>query len=82
MSKYTRWLFPVGCFTLGIYLLRFSYHAYAEWQEYLAIGDVSGAEAPEIEFKVAVTLALALIFLSAFVAGRWSVGRSPANAPS
>jgi hypothetical protein len=75
MIKQLRWLFPGGCFSLGLYLLRYSYHAYSDWQVYLELGDYSGAELPEIEFKWSATIALALILLSGFVAGRWSVRR-------
>jgi hypothetical protein len=58
MIKQLRWLFPGGCFSLGLYLLRYSYHAYSDWQVYLELGDHSGAELPEIEFKWSATIAL------------------------
>ena len=75
MNKYLRWLIPAGCLALGLYVLRLSYRAYAKWQEYLALGDFSGAEAYEVEFWPEVSLSLALILLGAFLAGRWSVAR-------
>ena len=73
MNMRVRWLIPVGCLALGLYVLRQSYRAYAEWQEYLALGDPSGAEVYEVEFWPEVSISLSLIFLSAFLAGRWSV---------
>ena len=73
MTMPTRWLLPVCSLALGLYVLRLSYGAYSKWQEYLAIGDVSGAEAYEVEFWPEVSIALFLILLSAFLAGRWSV---------
>ncbi len=56
-------------------MLRLSYRAYAKWQEYLALGDHSGAEAYEVEFWPEVSLALSLILLAAFLVGRWSLAR-------
>ena len=73
MNMRVRWLIPVGCLALGLYGLRLSYRAYAKWQEYLALGDPSGAEAYEVEFWPEVSISLSLIILSAFLAGRWSV---------
>lgn len=73
MNMRVRWLIPVGCLALGLYVLRLSYRTYAKWQEYLALGDPSGAEAYEVEFWPEVSISLSLIFLSAFLAGRWSV---------
>lgn len=75
MIKRLRWLIPAGCLALGLLLLRLSYRAYAKWQEYVALGDFSGAEAYEVEFWPEVSLSLLLILLSAFLAGRWSVAR-------
>ena len=75
MMAHLRWLLSVGCLALGLYVLRLSYRAHAKWQEYLALGDPSGAEAYEVEFWPEVLLALFLILLSAFLAGRWSVTR-------
>lgn len=75
MNKHLRWLFPAGCLALGLQVLRLSYRAYAKWQEYLALGDPSGAEAYEVEFWPELSLALALILLGAFLAGRWSLAR-------
>ena len=66
------WLFAGLCGALGLYLLRLSYDAYATWQEYLAIGDTSGAEAYEVEFWPEAVLGVALILLSGFLAGRAS----------
>jgi len=73
MNTRVRWLIPAACLTLGLYVLRLSYRAYAKWQEYLALGDLSGAEVYEVEFWPEVSLSVLLIFLSAFLAGRWSV---------
>ncbi len=68
-----RWLVPPVCLALGLYALRLSYRAHAEWQEYIALGDPSGAELPETEFWLAVSISLLLMMLGAFLAGRWSV---------
>ena len=68
-----RWLVPAGLVALGLYLLRLSYQAYAKWQENVALGDLSGAEAYEVEFWPEAVGALILLLLAAFLAGRWSV---------
>ena len=68
-----RWLVPAGLVALGLHLLRLSYRAYAKWQEYVLLGDLSGAEAYEVEFWPEVVAAVALLLLGAFLAGRWSV---------
>jgi len=80
MRSALRWLVPVGCLGLGLYGLRLSYRAYAFWQELIALGDHSGAEIPETEFWLEVSISLPLIVLGAFLAGRWSVsGRRGGN---
>jgi hypothetical protein len=53
-------------------MLRLSYRAYAKWYEYVTLGDLSGAEAYEVEFWPELVIAIFLIMLAAFVAGRWS----------
>ena len=68
-----RWIVPAGLIALGLYLLRLSYRAYAKWQENINIGDLSGAEAYEVEFWPEAVAAVALLLLGAFLAGRWSV---------
>ena len=73
MKGLARWLFPSTCLALGLFLLRLSFDAYAKWQEYLNLGDHSGAEAYEVEFWPELVLAIFFILLSAFVAGRWTV---------
>ncbi|MDH3703936.1 MAG: hypothetical protein OEU46_21790 [Alphaproteobacteria bacterium] len=75
MKIYVRWLFPAGCLALGLYVLRLSYRAHAKWMEYLALGDHSGAEVYEVEFWPEFVIAIFLLLLAAFVAGRWSVRR-------
>ncbi len=75
MMKRLRWLIPAGCLAVGLALLRLSYVAHIKWQEYMALGDPSGAEAYEVEFWPELSLSLLLILLSAFLAGRWSVAR-------
>ena len=72
MKMRARWLIPASGLVLGLYVLRLSYTAYAKWQQYIAQGDYSGAEAYEVEFWPEVSLAVFLILLSAFLAGRWS----------
>ncbi len=67
-----RWLLSVGCLALGLFVLRLSYAAYAKWQEYVALGDPSGAEAYEVEFWPEALIGVALILLGGFVAGRAS----------
>lgn len=73
MMMHVRWLVPISCLALGLYVLRLSYRAYAKWQEYVMLGDLSGAEVYEVEFWPEVSISLVLILLSAFLAGRWSV---------
>ena len=75
MMTRVRWLIPAGCFALGLYMLRLSYRTYAKWHENVVLGDLSGAEIYEVEFWLKMPIALALILLSAFLAGRWSVRR-------
>jgi hypothetical protein len=75
MSRTLRWLVPPVLLALGLYGLRLSYRAYAKWQELITLGDPSGAEIYEVEFWPEVTVALLLIVLAAFLAGRWSAGR-------
>lgn len=72
MKTRARWLIPAASLALGLYVLRLSYTAYAKWQEYIALGDFSGAEAYEVEFWPEVSVSVFLILLSAFLAGRWS----------
>ncbi len=76
MIRLVRWLLPAGCSGFGIYALRLSYLDYAMWQEYLALGDPSGAELYEVNFWLELPAAVSLIFLGAFLAGRWSVRQS------
>ena len=70
-----RWLLPVGCIALGLFVLRLSYIAYAKWQEYVALGDPSGAEAYEVEFWPEAVVGIPLIILGGFFAGRLSRSR-------
>ncbi len=72
MSGRLRWFVPPVCLALGLYALRSSYRAYAKWQEYIALGDPSGAELYEIEFWPKFAVSMVLIVLGAFLAGRWS----------
>ncbi len=72
MTTRIRWLFSAACFAVGLYLLNLSFRAYANLQESLTTGDMSLVEAYEIEFWSEVSVALFLILLSAFLAGRWS----------
>lgn len=73
MISRLRWLIPAAGLALGFYVLHLSYEAYAKWQEYIALGDFSGAEAYEVELWAEASIALALIMISAFLVGRWSV---------
>lgn len=73
--KCARWLIPAGCFVLGLYVLRLSYRAYAKWHEYLILGDLSGAEAYEVEFWPEFVVAIFLVMLGAFLVGRWTTRR-------
>ena len=75
MIKRTRWLIPAVCLAVGLYVLRLSYLTHAKWHENLAIGDLSMAEAYEMEFWPIVSISLTLIMLSSFLVGRWSVSR-------
>ena len=72
MTPIIRWLIPIGSLALGLYMLRLSYRAYAKWQAYLVEGDLSGAEAYEMEFWPEAAISLLLILLGAYCAGRWS----------
>ncbi len=70
-----RWFVPIGSFAAAYYFLNLSYSAYVKWQEYVALGDFSGAEAYEVEFWAEITCGVGLILLGAFLAGRWSAKR-------
>jgi hypothetical protein len=70
MKKLLCRLIPAVLVAFGIYLLSLSYGTYATWQEYLALGDLSGAEAYEIEFWPQAIAGPALIGLGAFLLGR------------
>ncbi len=72
MKLLAYWLIPSVCTALGLYFLSLSYRAYAKWHEYVTLGDHSGAEVYEVEFWPEVSVGLALIILSAFLAGRWT----------
>ena len=69
------WLVPLALVSLGLFVLRLAFMAYGKWQIYLAEGDLSGAEAYEVEFWPEAVAALVLLLLGAFLAGRWSVRR-------
>ena len=69
-----RWLVAGGCVALGLYLLSLSYQAYARWWEYVRLGDLSGAEAYEVEFWPETVLAVLFLLLGGFLAGRASMG--------
>lgn len=70
--RHLRWLALLAMAVLGLYLIAMSYPAYALWQEYLALGDMSGAEFYEIDFKWRVVIGAPLLLLATFLAGRWS----------
>lgn len=73
MTRRLRWLVPACCLFAGLYGLFRALRAYAKWQEFLALKDISGAEAFEMEFWPEISLSLFLVLLGAFLAGRWSV---------
>ena len=73
MMKHIRWLLPAICFAFGLYVLRFSFRAYREWQELVLLGDLSAAEIPEVEFWASISTAILLIVLGAILMGRWLV---------
>ena len=50
MIKRVRWVIPAFCLPFGIYLLHLSYRTHAKWQEYINLGDPSGAEIYEVQF--------------------------------
>jgi len=64
-----RWLLSLGSTALGLFLLRLSYLAYAKWQEYLALGDPSGAELYEVEFWPEMVIGVVLIAVGGLFAG-------------
>jgi hypothetical protein len=71
-SQLIAWIASTAAVCIGIFVLRSSFESYRLWQEYLAMGDFSGAELPEIEFWVKVLVSLLLILVGAFSAGRLS----------
>ena len=69
-----RWLVPAAFLSLGLYLLHQSYRSFAQWNEYLKLGDPSGAELYELNFWLAMPPSILMLMLSGFLAGRWSRG--------
>lgn len=67
----TRSITPLLCLGLGAWLMHLSLRAHARWQIHLAEGDLSGAEAYEVEFWPEFYVGLVLVVLGAFLAGRW-----------
>ena len=53
--------------------------AYGEYLDYLRIGDVSGAELPEIEMWAGALAGIGLVFLSGFLASANLIGRRRRN---
>lgn len=66
----TRWITPLLLLALGTWLVHLSLRAHAHWRVNLAEGDLSGAEAYEMEFWPEFYGGLALIAVGAFLAGR------------
>jgi hypothetical protein len=64
-----RWLLSVGCLAVGLFLLRLSYAAHAKWQEYMTLGDPSGAELYDVEFWPEAVVGVLLIALAGLAAG-------------
>jgi LPS O-antigen subunit length determinant protein (WzzB/FepE family) len=64
-----RWLISLASLALGLVALRLSYVAYGKWQEYIALGDPSGAELYEVEFWPEAAVAVLLIALGGVFAG-------------
>ena len=65
-----RWPISLASTALGLYVLRLSYVACGKWQEYLALGDPSGAEAYEVEFWPEAVVAVLPIAPGGFFAAR------------
>ena len=57
---------------MGLYLLHQSYRSFAQWNEYLKLGDPSGAEFYELNFWLSMPPSILMLMLSGFLAGRWS----------
>ena len=53
----------------GGYLIKLSYDAYAKWQEYLQLGDFSGAELYELEFMLTAGPGFPAFFLGSALLG-------------
>ena len=64
-----RWLISLASLALGLVALRLSYVAYGKWQEYIALGDPSGAELYEVEFWPEAVAGALLIALGGVFAG-------------
>ena len=73
--KPIRWLIPATSIGLGVWLLSLSHVAYAKWWEYVTLGDLSGAEAYEVEFWPEAIVGVLLVVFGGFLAGRMSVTR-------
>lgn len=54
---------------VGGYLIRLSYDEYAKWSEYLAPGDVSGAEVYEIGFRLTALPGFGLLIIGCVLLG-------------
>ncbi len=74
--RYLKWILAAAASATGLAVLRSSHQAYGRWYNLIEMGDRSGAEVHEVELWFTVPLALVLIVVSAFMAGRWSAKRS------
>ena len=63
-------LFSVLLIAAGGYLVKLSYVAYSIWQEYLKLGDFSGAELFELKFTMTALPGFIVFFMGAFLLGR------------
>ena len=71
-SGFVAWTASVGLVCGGLAGLRSAFDTFRIWQEYVASGDISGAEAYEVEFWPKLVVSVFIVILGAFSAGRLS----------
>lgn len=66
------WLIPIAAVAFGVYLLRLSHIAYANYVDYMQLGDPSGAELYDTQMWATSVSGVVLLLFGAFTAGWWS----------
>ena len=71
-----RWAAPLACILVGLLCLREAFAEHTNYLEYIAFGDHSGAEVPEIQMWLYAIAAVLLLAIGGFLGG-WFAARRP-----